>query len=107
MILEVGRLCVKLAGRDAGKTAVVVEVVNSNYVVIDGATRRKKVNVKHLEPLSRIIELNNQASPVEVIKAFEELGLPVRSSKKKDVAARPKKAKIKKNNCCHLLKQEN
>ncbi|HLC81661.1 MAG TPA: 50S ribosomal protein L14e [Candidatus Nanoarchaeia archaeon] len=96
MIMEVGRLCVKLAGRDAGKTAVVVEIINPSYVLIDGAARRKKVNIKHLEPLSKIIELSNQASSAEVIKAFEKLGLLVRNTKRKEVAARPKKARIEK-----------
>ena len=35
-MLEVGRLCIKLAGRDAGKKAVVVENIDSNFVLIDG-----------------------------------------------------------------------
>ena len=95
MIFTVGRLCVKLAGRDAGQTGVIVEVIDQNYVLIDGATRRKKVNVRHLEPLSDTIDLKEKASHVDVVKAFEKLGLAVLIAKKKEVAAKPKKQKIK------------
>ena len=52
-IFEVGRLCVKLAGRDSGKKCVVVEKVDQQYVLVDGATRRKKVNIRHFEPLDQ------------------------------------------------------
>ena len=49
-IFSVGRVCVKIAGRDAGRKCVVVQQVNDHYVVVDGNTRRKKVNINHLEP---------------------------------------------------------
>ena len=47
-MIEIGRLCVKIAGRDAGKKCVVVDVVNDNTVLIDGETRRRNCNIKHL-----------------------------------------------------------
>jgi large subunit ribosomal protein L14e len=96
MIFEAGRLCVKLAGRDAGKKCVVVDVVDDNYVVIDGATRRKKVNVKHLEPLSETLDIKDKASHSDVSKAFEGLGVKVWNTKKKETKERPKKLKVKK-----------
>ena len=51
-MFEIGRLCVKIAGRDAGLKCLVVEVIDDNYVLIDGQTRRRKCNIKHLEPVS-------------------------------------------------------
>jgi large subunit ribosomal protein L14e len=92
-LFEVGRLCVKLAGRDAGKKCVVVENSGEGYVVVDGSTRRKKVNVKHLEPLSEMVELKNKASHDDVKKAFQKLGLPVWDKKSKKVAERPRKVR--------------
>ena len=92
-LFEVGRLCVKIAGRDAGRTCVVVEELDHGYVVVDGATRRKKVNVLHLEPLADIVKLKAKASHDEVKKAFEKLGLPVRETKPKKAAPRSKKHK--------------
>ena len=58
MIFEVGRVCIKVAGRDAGNKCVVIEVIDNNYVMIDGMTRRRKCNIVHLEPLKEIIKIN-------------------------------------------------
>lgn len=41
-MLEVGRVCVKTAGRDATKLCVVVEEIDETFVLVDGNTRRKK-----------------------------------------------------------------
>ena len=95
-IFEVGRLCVKLAGRDAGRTCVVVEETTPGFVVVDGDVRRKRVNIKHLEPLEQTIELKAKAARADVKKAFEKLGLPVWETKPKKVAARQKKHRVKK-----------
>ena len=90
-MLEIGRICVKIAGRDAGKKAVVVDVLDEPYVLIDGETRRRKCNVKHLEPLNEIMEISKNATHAEVLKA---LGLKEGKKKvKKDKTARPKKVK--------------
>lgn len=91
-LFEVGRLCLKIAGRDAGRKCVVVEDAKEGYVVIDGDVRRKKVNVKHLEPLSETVDLKG-GSHSDVKKAFEKLGLKVWEKKSKKVSERPKKTK--------------
>ncbi|MEK6951259.1 MAG: 50S ribosomal protein L14e [Nanoarchaeota archaeon] len=76
-IFEVGRLVMKIAGRDAGGKGVVIEQLDNIYVLVDGGLRRKKVNIKHLEPLSVVIELNAGAAHEEVEREFKKLGLPV------------------------------
>ena len=73
MIFDVGRLCVKIAGRDAGRKCVVVESGDKGFVTIDGNVRRKKVNVKHLEPLSQTVDIKSGASHSDVKKAFDKL----------------------------------
>ena len=106
-MLEVGRICVKLAGRDAGKKAVIVEVIDKKYVTLDGEVRRRKCNVLHLEPTSKVIEIKKGASHSDVKKEFEKLGLKVLETKpkakkpqQKEVPAekesKPKKVKAKK-----------
>lgn len=35
--IEVGRICVKLLGREAGRKCVVVDVVDKSFVVVTGA----------------------------------------------------------------------
>ncbi len=92
-LFEVGRMCVKLAGRDAGRKCVVVEQLDETYVLVDGATRRKKVNIKHLEPLTETIELNSGASHDVVKATFKKLGLEVFDSKPKQTPQRKKHLK--------------
>lgn len=95
-IFEVGRLCVKIAGRDAGRTCVVIEAVGNGYVIVDGDVRRKKVNVRHLEPLEKTVSIKSKASSAEVKKAFEKEGLSVWETKPKKAAERQKKMKATK-----------
>lgn len=92
-IFEVGRLCLKLAGRDAGNPCVIVERVDERFVVIDGATRRRKVNIAHLEPLTEVIDIKNKASHDDVKKVFESKGFSVLNTKKKSAAPRLRKHK--------------
>ncbi len=93
-MIEVGRLCVKTAGRDAGKKCVVIEVLDANFVMIDGETRRRKCNILHLEPLDKTADIKKNASHAEVVKAFESLGFAVHAPKtKQKTAARPMRAR--------------
>ncbi|MFH1306442.1 MAG: 50S ribosomal protein L14e [Candidatus Micrarchaeota archaeon] len=50
--IKPGRICVKLAGRDAGEKVVVTKVVDNNCVMIKSPKRKKerKCAIKHLEP---------------------------------------------------------
>lgn len=70
-MLDVGRICVKTAGRDAGKEGVVLKLLDNNYVLLDGNTRRKKVNISHLEPLNIKVNVKEEASTADVQKAME------------------------------------
>ncbi len=56
--MEKGRVCIKRFGRDAGSRAVITGVIDSNFVTITAAARRKerRCNVKHLELLDEIID---------------------------------------------------
>jgi len=91
----IGRLCVKIAGRDAGKKCVIVDILKSNYVLIDGETRRRKCNLIHLEPLDQIIKINKEASNVDIVKEFKKLKMEVNVTKPKKATEKPKKARKK------------
>ena len=78
MIADVGRLCVKTAGRDAGKVCIIVEKIDQNTVLIDGATRRRKCNIHHLEISPMIAKIKAKADHATVLKALEELGFPLK-----------------------------
>jgi len=88
---EIGRLCIKIAGRDAGKRCVVVDNIENKFVLIDGETRRRKCNILHLEPLNKILEIKKGASHDEVVKVFKEFGIEIKTTKKKTPGAKPMK----------------
>lgn len=77
-MLEVGRLCVKMAGRDATEYCVVVETIDKNYVLVDGNTRRKKVNVAHLEPLNKVLDVKAGADSKTVAAALDKAGIELK-----------------------------
>jgi len=95
-MLTVGRMCVKIAGRDANKKCVIVDVLDKQFVLIDGETRRRKCNIKHLEPLKEELKIKEKASHEEVVAAFKRLGIELRERKSKPKTERPKKQKKKK-----------
>ena len=90
-MIEIGRLCVKLAGRDAGLKCIVVDILDDKFVLIDGETRRRKCNILHIEPLKDVIKINKKASHEEIKKEFESLGLKARETKPKQKTERPRK----------------
>ena len=97
-MIEIGRLCVKISGRDANKKCIIIEQIDNNYVMIDGETRRKKVNINHLEPTKTKIEIKKGASRADVVKEFKKLKIELKETKPKKAADKQvKKRKIKKN----------
>ena len=95
-MIEIGRLCVKTAGRDARRKCVIIDIVDNNYVLIDGDVRRKKCNIKHLEPLDKVIKIRKGAAHDVVVSEFKKLKLPLWSKKKKEKKEKPKRVRKKK-----------
>src|SRR4030042_5135591 len=98
-MFNIGRVCVKIAGRDAGKKCIIVDVIDEHYVLIDGQTRRRKCNIKHLEPLNQSVQLTKNAPAPEVVRVLQELNILVEEKKpktKKTTAERPKRTRKKK-----------
>jgi len=94
-MIEIGRLCVKLVGRDAGKECLIVDIVDNTFVLIDGNTRRRKCNSNHLEILPQKAKIKKGASHEEVVKALESLGvkiLPKAPARQKKTQAEKKEA---------------
>ncbi len=79
-MIEVGRVCVKTAGRDAGGYCVIIKVLDENTVEITGpkdvsGVRRKKCNIKHLELTEKKVNIKEGATDEEVKAAIEKEGL--------------------------------
>lgn len=75
---EVGRICVKLAGRESGKKCVIVDIVDKNFALITGppkltGVKRRRGNIAHLEPTTERLEIKKGASDDEILKAIEKV----------------------------------
>jgi ribosomal protein L14E/L6E/L27E len=69
-LVEIGRVCIKRFGRDAGNKAVITKVVDTNFVnvVTTVRPRERKTNIKHLEFLSEKVDPSNKD---QLAKALE------------------------------------
>ena len=85
----------KIAGRDAGNLCVIVEQLENGFVLVDGNTRRRKCNLRHLEPVGKNVEIAEGASTKEVLTAMKEAGLPVVERKKKTEKKEKKSKPVK------------
>jgi large subunit ribosomal protein L14e len=77
--IEVGRICVKNVGREAGKKCVIVELIDKNFALITGpqtisTIKRRRVNINHLEPTSEKIEIKRGLTDEEIIEALTTAG---------------------------------
>ncbi|MFH1095040.1 MAG: 50S ribosomal protein L14e [Candidatus Micrarchaeota archaeon] len=55
--IQVGRVCVKIAGRDAGERVVVSKLIDGHYVEVTSPARKKprKCAIRHLEPTEVVV----------------------------------------------------
>ena len=96
-MFDIGRVCVKVAGRDAGNYCVIVKMLDESFVVIEGNVRRRKCNVKHLHPQKQKLDIKEDASYNDVTAAFKKAGLPVKEKRGfKARAGKKEEAKEKK-----------
>ncbi|MDH5793638.1 MAG: 50S ribosomal protein L14e [Candidatus Bathyarchaeota archaeon] len=87
--IEVGRICAKLTGREAGRKCVIVDIMDKSFVVITGpktvtGVKRRRANINHVEPLQDKIAIKRGATDEEVTEELktsgklEEMAQPVK-----------------------------
>lgn len=77
--IEVGRICVKQAGREIGKKCVVIDVMDKSFVLVTGpkkvtGIKRRRVNIIHVMPLQDKVDVKRGASDEEVASVLESAG---------------------------------
>lgn len=87
---EIGRIAVKVAGREAARKCVIVGVIDKNFVMVTGpksltGVRRRKANIAHLSFTPFKIDIPENASDEEVLKALEKANLIDYMKKKVEV----------------------
>jgi len=75
--IEVGRICVKIAGREAGSKCIIVDIIDKNFVLITGpqkitGVKRRRANVNHIEPTEKKIDIKRGESDEEIIEAIDK-----------------------------------
>lgn len=66
-MIDIGRVCTKIAGREAGNKCIVVDVIDKNYVVVSGPNvKRRRCNIKHLELHPDVKKIEKDASDEKI-----------------------------------------
>lgn len=78
-VYDVGQVCVKLLGREAGYLCTIVEVIDKNFALVDSSSKkvkRRRCNFKHLSPTKYMLEgLKKGATKKAIEEAVEKAGL--------------------------------
>jgi len=77
--IEVGRVCVKITGREAGKKCVVVDLIDKNFALVTGprkvtGVKRRRTNVGHIEPTETKVKIKRGATDEEIVEALTAAG---------------------------------
>ncbi|MEM2112133.1 MAG: 50S ribosomal protein L14e [Candidatus Bathyarchaeia archaeon] len=86
--IEVGRICIKVVGRESGKRCVVLDVIDKNFALITGpksvtGVKRRRVNINHIKPTEEKIKIKKGATDEEVSRALAEIGKAEETKQKK------------------------
>jgi len=91
-IFSPGRVCVKIAGREAGRHCAILEIIDENFVVIEGPeVRKRKCNILHLEPISEVVDTANAIQQIS-----EKFNIKIHEKKEKQKKEKPQKQRITK-----------
>ncbi|MBU5575298.1 MAG: 50S ribosomal protein L14e [Candidatus Aenigmatarchaeota archaeon] len=79
-MLDIGDVCLKVCGREAGKLCVIIDKVNENYVIISGpkkltGVRKRKCNIMHLEPIGIKLKIEKNAEDSILEEEIKKIGI--------------------------------
>lgn len=75
--LNVGTVCMKVAGREGGAVCCVIKPVDKTFVMITGpelvtGIKRRRCNIEHLEPTDIKLDIKEDATDEEIIEAYKK-----------------------------------
>jgi large subunit ribosomal protein L14e len=72
--MEIGQVCIKTKGREAGRTVVVLTKPKNGKVLVDGPkVKRKECNYLHLFPLNEQVKVKEEEGHEGVVKALKAM----------------------------------
>lgn len=70
--MEIGQICLKTKGREAGRKVVVLSEIKAGRVLVDGEkVKRRECNVLHLFPLKDKVKIGKDAKHEEIVKVLK------------------------------------
>jgi large subunit ribosomal protein L14e len=75
--ISVGRIVTKIMGREAGRKAVVTQIIDQNFAEITGpqeltGVRRRRVNITHIEPTEYVLDISkDNNTDTNVLEAID------------------------------------
>lgn len=97
--MDIGQVCVKIAGREARQKCVIVDNVDDNFVTVTGpSVKRRRCNIKHIALLPQKLSIKKGAADEDVTNALVKAGLvekPKPKKVKEKKAAKPAEEKPK------------
>lgn len=75
-LIDIGRIIVILRGRRAGKKAVIVDIIDENFVLITGpkelnGVKRRRMNIDHIMPLKFKLDIPRGADDNKVLEEIK------------------------------------
>lgn len=114
--LELGRVCMKIAGREAGGYCVVIKPAGTSkeeksFVTVTGpklltGVKRRKVNIGHVKATEEKVVIDADATDEAVIAAYDKAGLTNKLGLKKPSAAEMKAKEQKAEKKSEAAKKE-
>jgi len=79
--LEIGSVCIKIFGREKGSRCVIVDLIDKNFVLVTGppeltGVKRRRVNIKHLQPTEERINIKKGSSDQEITEILGKTKTP-------------------------------
>jgi len=77
--IEIGRICIKVTGRESGQKCVIVDLIDKNFVLVTGpkevsGIKRRRSNVNHIEVTEAVINIDRGASDADIVKTLKDAG---------------------------------
>ena len=94
MMISSGRVCVKIAGREAGNVCVVLSA-EKGKALIEGMVKKRECSLKHLEPLPKMVKVTKSSTKKEVLDLLVGLNLVSKEEAEKFANKKPSEVKEK------------
>ena len=109
--LNVGTVCMKVAGKEGGSVCTVIKPVDKTFVMVTGpklvtGIKRRRCNIEHLEPTEIKLDIKEDATDEEIIEAYKKSNVITKFNLKLPSAGEMKGVKEKKEEPKKIEKAE-